>query len=202
MWNRIVLIALFSISLITSLKAQDSILEYFNASRVSNKIFLSWKITSGNTCNGIEIQHSLDSSNYTTVGYIEGICGSQSTGISYDFTHSSPTFNQKNYYRLLLGNSQNSKVISIEIFQLEENNYLIRPNPILTTGELYFKNTNKQNLQINIYNTAGQLLQQATTSLDFYIIDTQLLGNGHYIFTIINELEGNPIKGSFLIDKH
>jgi hypothetical protein len=202
MKNNILIFFLFLthvLSTSTCLAQEETILEYFNASKVTDQVFLSWKITSGNTCNGIEIQHSLDSMNFSKVGKIEGICGSQSEGVSYNFTHTEPTYNKKNYYRLILGNNEISTIVSIQIIKIEENNYLIRPNPIKTSSELFFKNNNNQLVTITIYNSMGQALSKQETLEDFILIDSRLLSNGHYYFTL--ESTGRAIKGKFVIDK-
>ncbi|RLD25502.1 MAG: hypothetical protein DRI54_04730 [Bacteroidetes bacterium] len=108
---------------------EHEILSYFFGLIKDDQIILKWGIIGGNTCNGILINHSIDDVNYTQVGEIPGICGSQTTELPYTFIHDSPVSGQKNYYKLELGLQGSSTPLIITFYNTSENGYLLFPNP-------------------------------------------------------------------------
>ena len=61
----------------------QSVLNYFNAQVLNAQVVLNWEVRIGNTCDGIEIQHSTDSISFVKIGEIAGVCGSKIENIAY-----------------------------------------------------------------------------------------------------------------------
>lgn len=190
----------FLLSLQT-LYAQDIVLDKFQGDALNGKIKLSWTIASGSTCNGTEIQHSLDSLNWKKVGQIDGICGDPNQSVSYDFTHSDPQKNSTNYYRLLLGSVQLSNTIALEIIDLGEDNYFVRPNPITHAGTLFFKNDNQLDFQVRFFDKNGQLIQEMQTNSNQLSLHANDFPNGIVYFSIQHMSTRKVIQGKILIVK-
>ncbi len=124
--------------------AQDQpILGKFLITKVGSDVYLNWTINAGSICSGIEIERSTDSIAFENIGNIAGTCGSISEAVTYNFTDKSPITNKKNYYRLIFGGTQISKVISIEFIDVEKLGYQIRPHPLLDNSVIYFENNKK-----------------------------------------------------------
>lgn len=81
------------------LRAQFPIVA-FSAAPANGLVNLSWTIGAGNTCEDLEVQHSTDSVNFTTVYTYLGVCGNTSFEQSYSWTHTQPVCGSTNYYRL------------------------------------------------------------------------------------------------------
>lgn len=133
-----------SISIINA----QSVLNYFNAQVLNAQVVLNWEVRFGNTCDGIEIQHSTDSISFVEIGEIAGVCGSKIENIAYQFIHPFPQKNRLNYYRLGLGGFGYSELETVEVLDFK-NGYILRPNPIQEKVQISFeKDLGKFRLQI------------------------------------------------------
>jgi hypothetical protein len=180
------------------LKAQESeSLDAINALENNAKVYLRWTMKSGNTCNGIRIYRSLDSTNFNTIGQINGICGSSTESISYDFIDESPTLNAVNYYTIELGSLGFSKVISVEVLDFK-NGILVRPQPSQANVELVFKNELSDVYSIQIYNLQGKVLLEKSGNSDRFNIDLSYHPNGIYLYKIYNNEKGDLSTGKII----
>lgn len=162
---------------------QNPILGNFFIYEKNGKVYLSWQIVAGSTCNGIQIYRSNDGLNFSKVGEIAGICGSSSSAVSYNFTDEKPEPNKINCYRLELGGNGSSKILSVEIINIE-NGYQIRPNPVVNTAKIYFDNDNNEERQLSVYDANGHMVSESTTEKDFFDFSVGNLPFGIYFFTI------------------
>jgi len=184
----------------TRLFAQETtILNNFTASENNGKIFLQWVITSGSTCNGTKIFRSTDNLSFTQIGEISGVCGSSSFAKAYDFTDESPIDNLKNHYRLELGNNGFSKVVSLEITDLQNGGYQVRPNPVSSQAKIYFKNKNYENHQLKIHNQNGSFVSSSYTNDECFDFDATNLHAGIYIFTISKTGKPDKLSGKLVV---
>ncbi|HLG40812.1 MAG TPA: T9SS type A sorting domain-containing protein [Chitinophagaceae bacterium] len=175
------------------------ILDNFTAYLDNDKIILKWTIISGSTCNGIRIYRSGDTTSFSEIGSIAGICGSSSTSTPYEFSDEAPIPNQINYYRLELGTQGYSTFISIEFIKLASGNYLIRPNPVVDVATIYFQNDSHLPMKFTLTNASGNILQtKENITEDYIIFRREDLISGLYIFTI--EYNGDvKIKGKIIL---
>jgi len=185
----------------TNVFAQHNpILGKFTVFENNGKVFLNWTIVSGSTCNGIQIYRSTDTINYTQVGNIVGVCGSSSSAVSYNFTDDNPEKNKVNYYHLELGNNGSSEILSVEIIDIANNGYQIRPNPVVSSiAKIYFDNNTKNQHQLFIYNISGIQVFRTSTNEDLFDLNTETFLSGIYLFTISTEGNLPRAKGKIII---
>ncbi len=198
--NKKLLFYLLLLIAATSAYAQSHpILGKFFVSETKGSVFLSWSIIAGSTCNGIQIYRSVDGINFSQVGEIAGVCGSANFEQPYSFTDNTPVKNKVNYYRLELGSQGISQTVSIEIVDIENSGYQIRPQPANAETKIYFNNNNRKEQQLTLYNVSGIEISTSTTNEDFFKLNTSLLPSGLYFFTI--SISGTPptIKGKLLV---
>lgn len=183
---RVLWVLLFvALVMIGTLGAQPtSPLENFTTSSANGNVYLSWVMTSGNTCNGIKILRSVDRIHFSQIGEIEGICGSIITRETYSFTDEMPVKNAINYYRLELGGNGNSAIVSIEITVTEVGEYQVRPHPITTDATIYFTNDSKVRVHFILSNAEGKEVMYATTDESFIRFSSAFLPSGPYYFQI------------------
>ncbi|MFY0673174.1 MAG: hypothetical protein JXQ87_07205 [Bacteroidia bacterium] len=95
-------------------------------------IRISFTIGGGNTCNGIRIYHSTDTSiGFSQIGEIPGICGDSDNDMGYSFVHEAPKDFDTNYYYLEFGGQGNSSVFAHFYFgEQKEIKWLIASNEI------------------------------------------------------------------------
>jgi hypothetical protein len=178
----------------------EDVIDYLNASEFNGKVLLSWSILQGNTCNGVQVLHSLDSVNFTQIGSIEGICGSTLESIEYEFTDISPEKNAINYYRLSLGGIGFSWIVNTEVIDLGANASLIRPNPINETAELHFDNDTSSEMWLNVYSDSGVLIHTESTTSELFILQKGDFSPGIYFYHIRQEGFESQVKGKFVVD--
>lgn len=87
-------------------------------------------ITKGSSCNGYSIYHSLDSVNFKVIYDYAGVCGSSASDDQKSYTHTSPTPNRVNYYKVDLWPVETSRIVGILIPAETESGILLYPNPI------------------------------------------------------------------------
>jgi len=180
--------------------AQDQpILGKFLITKVGNDVYLNWTINAGSICSGIEIERSTDSIVFENIGNIAGTCGSISEAVSYNFTDKAPITNKRNYYRLIFGGTQVSKVISIEFIDVEKLGYQIRPHPLVDNAVIYFENNKKTAHQIDFYANNGSLTNSLTVTTDKFEIQRSTFSAGLYHFIISNMDNYAVVKGSLLV---
>lgn len=175
----------------------EDVISQFSATEFSGKVLLSWEILQGNTCNGVEVHRSTstDSANFKKIGSIEGICGSTTASIKYSFTDLFPVKNEINYYRLSLGGIGFSWIVSAEVIDVGENNYILRPNPINSTTELLFNNDSGKEFKLNVYDFNGQISGTYFTTSEVFFLDQQSFSSGMYFFEISSEETSKTVKG-------
>jgi len=162
----------------------NAILGNFTLFEAQGKVTLAWSIVKGSTCNGINIHRSTDGLHYVQVGEIPGVCGSSSEPLYYSFVDENPKKNSINYYKLELGNYGDSQVLPIEIIDIENNGYQIRPNPISSTGRIYYDNDRKEVHQLIFFQLNGAVLLDILSEQDYFDVDVSSFTAGIYLFTI------------------
>lgn len=175
--------------------AQDTeALDAITAIENDGKVYLRWTMKAGNTCNGIRIYRSLDSLSFNTIGQINGICGSSSESISYDFTDVNPQLNARNYYTIELGSLGFSKVVSIEVLDFSKG-IIIRPQPSNRNVEFVFKNDLSDVYYLQICTQQGKVMLEKSGIENRFEIDMSLYPNGIYVYRLFNTEKGELSSG-------
>jgi hypothetical protein len=176
-----------------------SILGNFSITEDNGRVFLSWSILSGNTCDGTKIFRSKDGLSFTQIGEISGICGSATTSEDYSFIDEEPAGNVINYYRLELGASGYSQTLSVDVVNIGESGYQLRPNPLSGTGKIFFENKKHDQCHLTVCNISGAELFNTTTTDNFFRLSAAAIPNGCYIFLITGD--GKQISGKIVVNK-
>lgn len=178
--------------------SQDSLLRYFNVDVSNNKVLINWTLNAGNTCNGTIIYRSSDSLNFYQIGNIQGTCGDLSNVTTYSFTDQSPIPNMKNYYKLDLGGIEHSEVRATELLIMNQNSYIIYPNPITNSSKIKFKNDNLNVVTLTVCNEFGQIVHTISGNTNFFNLDSDQFNTGMYFFKLVNDYDNSIILGHFV----
>jgi hypothetical protein len=197
---KIIAALLFTFIGFSSISQNEDVINSFVATEFNGKVLLTFSINSGYTCNGVTILRSLDSVNFTTIGSIEGICGSSQESINYDFTDISPVKNAINYYRLSLGGVGFSWIVSAEVIDMGLNNSLIRPNPISENTELFFDNENKASLIVEIFSSTGLLVHTESTNEEKISLKNSDFDAGTYFYSVHADGVKSNVTGKFVVN--
>jgi hypothetical protein len=192
------LLLLFCFESLNSIGQNEEIIDVFSVETFGQSVLLNFRINSGYNCNGIDVLHSTDSVNFTEIYSFEGICGSTTESISYQYTDVYPEMNSVNYYRLYLGGPGFSWIVSTFVLDLQ-NASLVKPNPIISTSELLFENNGVEDHQLQIFDLSGALLFTANTNEDRFFISQAELPKGTFVYEIRNLETGLEMKGKFIV---
>lgn len=171
----------------------------FAAQERKGKVYLNWQILAGRTCNGMRIYRSQDSIHFYQIGEIGGVCGSTSKPMPYSFVDQEPLKNKRNYYRLYLGVEEHVDTKSVEVIDIYEKAYQIRPNPMGEFGKFYFSNPAAQTYSLSLYNSLGQLSQVYESSDNYFDLDVSVLQKGLYIFKLESKENNQKLVGKMLV---
>jgi hypothetical protein len=184
---------------LSSFGQNEDVIGGFTATEFNGKVLLSWAVKQGNTCNGIQILRSTDSVNFSPIGSINGICGSTQGDTPYEFTDIAPIKNAINYYRLNMGGIGFSVIVSAEVIDIAENNYLLRPNPIETNSELHFQNDASNTVVVSIYDLNGNLHSRIETIEEMILLSSDSFEAGPYFFVVEDLVRNTQVRGRFVV---
>lgn len=163
-----------------SVTAQTNIVGSFKGAQLNQTVYLAFTIIAGQTCSGINIERSTDSLNFNKIGDIAGVCGSISSPVDYTYVDSFPIHNAYNYYRLAPGNSDWSQVIKVYFKPKDISEFVVTPNPFITSTTISYKNPLNKSIQWKIFNVSGQQTMEGTTKDDSFILTRINLSSGMY----------------------
>lgn len=195
-----IFLSFVALGLFTQAQAQfHPMLDNFSAFEFEGNVYLSWTVSRGSTCNGIDIERSDNNINFNIIGDIPGICGSADFAQSYDWIDRAPQLNATNYYRLELGLNGHSESVSVEVINISNGNYQVRPNPMQQHGRIYFLNSAKRAHTLQVYELSGRPVLQMSTLDNYFEPDVNMLQSGLYLFTIVPKVGSTAISGKFSV---
>lgn len=198
--SHIMLIGIFVMSSLGIAYGQGSpFLDFIGAAERDGKVFLQWVMSSGATCDGIDVYRSTDGEVFERVGRIAGVCGSPDFALGYDFIDESPVLNRINYYRLELGNLGVSEIIAIHVFDFREKKFQIIPHPVSSESALFFENPQLENSTLAIYNLLGSRVFEYADKASFFSISANDFATGTYIFVVTNSTGKTLAQGKMVV---
>ncbi len=154
----------------------------------SGGISVDWAIHSVNTCDGIDVERSTDSLNFTSVHHIEGICGSIDSPVAYNWFDADPPELTTVYYRLRLGFYGHSMVRSIFYGQLAESQQRIYPIPAREKVTVVLKVKPSSPIAVQLFDLIGQpVLVRNAASGPQVELDVSELPTGIYLYRAVAE---------------
>lgn len=176
-------------------------LDKFTIGQKDGIVLLDWTMSSGSVCLGIKIERSEDTTSFTEIGSISGVCGSLTKAVQYTFTDDLALKNKKLYYRLSFAGLGYSEMKSIVLIDVGKDDYQVFPNPVSSISKLVFYNPRNEVHNMKIYNLDGKEIQILETQESDFEIDSQELKSGYYFFVIYNSDFRNTITGRIEVIK-
>ncbi|MGB1004854.1 MAG: T9SS type A sorting domain-containing protein [Salibacteraceae bacterium] len=177
------LMSVFAISLFG--QTNTSILDSYSVIEVDGTVYISCVISSGSTCNGINVFKSTDSIDFQVIGNIAGVCGSSDNPVRYEFTDEQPKINAVNYYKLELGGVGFTPTLSVDFRSFQDNQVQIAPNPITNSGIIFFKNPTNEKVQIEITSITGATVFNSFTNAEKLNLNSIPWVSGMYLVKVI-----------------
>jgi len=173
----------------------------FTLFRNGKNVILHWTLDSGATCNGTAILHAIDTTNYTEIGDIPGICGSSTTPTSYTFTDTNPILNQVNYYKLRFGFSQLSEARSILVEYIEQGTVFIQNDRAAGLLTFKFNNDAREEFAFTLYDNTGRALFQKEKVIESEIeVRSNEFEAGVYFYNL-NNSHNRKHTGRLLLER-
>lgn len=160
-------------------KAQEPLVAYA-ATSVKDGVLISFTMRGGFSCNGINIERSEDSVSFSVIGDIEGICGNPDFDVPFSFVDPQPLPNRNNFYRLDMKQLGYSSVLSVFFIKSDADGILIFPNPCRERCSLYFENTRREKVKVELFQN-GKMVFTQFTNQDFIELDMRSFASGIYI---------------------
>lgn len=108
----------------------------YTLTELDGGIRVGWTIQGGSTCNGQDVERSTDGVDFVQVHRIEGICGTPSAAVLYDWFDAAPPELSTVFYSIKLGLDGYSSVKSIHFAQLNTSDQRFYPSPMEGSGTL------------------------------------------------------------------
>ncbi|MBL0342812.1 MAG: T9SS type A sorting domain-containing protein [Bacteroidetes bacterium] len=169
-----------------SVSAQsDTIFRSFTVAPVSEGVLINFTVFKGISCTGVQIERSIDNSNFTEIHEFAGVCGAINTEESYSFLDENPVKNRLSFYRLDLGSlGLYSESRSVGFIDFSKDGFTVFPNPCSSNCVIYFSNPNQNNLQILLFDRIGKLILEEETTAEKWELFSPALSSGIYFFKI------------------
>ena len=189
MFKSILLLLLVGFKASTSAQS-SSALDDFAAFENDGKIYLNWTLGAGSTCNGIQIQRSMDSLSFYQIGEIPGVCGSNSAAQRYTFVDSFPILNSNHYYRLELGGVGYSEVINVRVLGSTKELFSVFPVPVVDVFEVCDLNKSPLSKKLTIVDAYGNKYCTTEWQGECKQLDWSAAPSGLYFCLMELELSG------------
>ncbi len=170
------------------------ILDKLEVYESGGKVFISCIISAGNTCNGINVLRSTDSVEFTLIGQVSGVCGSNDFPVTYDFVDDNPIKNKPMFYQLEFGGFAPSDILRIVIIDYNSNGYQIRPHPSDDRALIFFENPSNAEFTITLFNSSGKAVLQVLSPANYFDLNLTNIPSGLYAFRI----SGNPLEPAII----
>jgi hypothetical protein len=170
----------------------------FSAAPANGLVNLSWTIGAGNTCEDLEVQHSTDSINYTTVYTYLGVCGNATFEQSYSWTHTQPVCGATNYYRLYTRTNGNMAATTTFPVCLGEAGYRITVLSGQQAVRLTLDLQKSRRWELELYDAQGKIIVKQTLTAAEQTVILPALPAGLVIFRLGTET-GDVFTGNIVL---
>lgn len=155
--------SLFRLLLVTLLwsaqavaQSEHPFIARFELIELDGLVRVEWTLAGGNTCNGMDVERSLDGTFFEAVHRIPGICGDPNAEVSYEWVDAEPAELSTLYYRIRLGSDGISSVKQVRFEQLVETQILAYPVPCSSELNVLLNVPLNEQVELRIYSADGR----------------------------------------------
>jgi hypothetical protein len=147
---------------------------------------VEWTMIAGNTCTDIEVWRGTHTSDLHPIGTIHGLCGNISEPVFYEWTDHQPPENSVLYYRIVLGTSGPSSILSIDFDQFTSSDVrVVRTDA--DRVEVFLNVPFSADVEWRCYTADGRPLGYGSGTGQWHAVDLGGAASGAYIFTAVAE---------------
>ena len=163
--------------------AQNAVLTEFTADQVGEKVLIAFTFSKGNTCNDTQIQRANSLLQFSTIGTIPGICGSNDKEESYTFVDSFPMHGETNFYRISLSTLGLSDTIWLDVKPASDNGIIVFPNPATETVGIAFPEI--PGAVLYVYDRLGRVIYSENADARNATINVSRWQTGSYFVSLL-----------------
>ena len=130
----------------------------YELTELEGRVRISWTMVGGSTCNGQDVERSLDGTNFASVYRVDGLCGSVSEPVSYECVDVAPPELSELYYRVKLGLDGYSSVKSIAFDQITTTDQRFYPSPTTGTATLVLRVASGTPVSLQVWDAGGRVV--------------------------------------------
>jgi hypothetical protein len=174
-------------------------LDHFSLLEVKGDVYVRCIISSGQTCNGINILRSEDSLTFAVIGHIGGVCGSLTAPEEYHYLDQEAPKNKRLYYKVELNGYGFSEIREIQVVDTKEFGFQVRPNPASGNVTIFFENAKSAETIFTLTNSLGNTVFSSLTNLNFVYFNVSSFPAGIYYFTLDGLSNFSATKGKLIV---
>ncbi|MBP7513982.1 MAG: T9SS type A sorting domain-containing protein [Flavobacteriales bacterium] len=130
----------------------------YELTELEGRVRISWTIVGGSTCNGQDVERSLNGISFTSIYRVDGICGSVSEPVPYECVDVAPPELSELYYRVKLGLDGYSSVKSIAFDQITTSDQRFYPSPTTGAATLVLRVASGTGVTLQVWDAAGRVV--------------------------------------------
>jgi hypothetical protein len=151
----VLLIALFW-SAQAAAQSEHPFIARFELIELDGSVRVEWTLLGGNTCNGMDVERSLDGTFFEVVHRIPGICGDLSAEVRYEWVDTRLEELSTLHYRIRLGSDGTSSVKQVRFDQLVETRFLAYPVPCSSELNVLLNVPLNEQVELRVYSAEGR----------------------------------------------
>lgn len=179
---RLLIAVLISGSLASAAQAQ--VLRDFRVYPAQSALVFTWTLSTGSTCQNLQVEQSLDSVNFETIHIYPGVCGSPTEEQTYYWTHSEPVLNRTVWYRLILGPTSQSDVVVYRFMNYGSSGVLVFPNPVQQGSSIFVRDIVRGPVTLSLMNLQGNVILQTELRQSEFPLDAVVFPQGKYLYRL------------------
>lgn len=179
--------------------AQDEhpYIESFTLTVQEGRVLVQWVMKGGSTCDGSEVERSLDGVHFSRVHRIEGLCGDPSVAVPFLWADAEPVELSTLHYRIVFGTEGRSSVKSVRFGQLTTSAQRFFPSPTEGMATLLLNVPASASVTLEIFDAGVRLASRSEQMVGReHALDLRGLPAGAYTYVAV--ADGRRLVGRFV----
>jgi hypothetical protein len=175
---------------------QHPLLATFAALQIENEVRIDFGIVGGSSCQGVQLERSVDGLVYESIDFIPGVCGGSEFTEYYAVNDRAPISNSVVYYRLELGQQGKTDPIEFRFVPLD-NGISVYPNPSSSRQEIRISNPFSLGYTLVVFCPLGEeIFRSEPNHTDFFVLESGDLPTGIFFLKLYNNSDGREFYSS------
>lgn len=178
-------------------EAEHPFIESFTLTVQEGRVQVDWVMKGGTSCDGSEVERSVNGSDFVRVHRIEGICGDPSVPVPFSWADEEPLELSTLSYRIVFGSQGRSSVKSVRFDQLLASEQRFYPSPTSGPATLLLNVPASAKVDLLIVDATGRVMLRREGLVGArHVLDLLALPAGAYSY--VASADGLRFEGRFV----